>query len=376
MKLLVIHSAELENDKVSAVDLWRISRPIAELKKHVDWEITERAGLINEFDQYKAPEEFTDEELEKAAEELSQYDVVYGVYSKFMNPAIFSLMMVLKDRHGVKLAIDVDDNVFAINEDNLGWWMKMTHHQTFMLQQAIRSADYLITSSEILRKELAERNPNALIQVVPNYISADYKAGPPVNGTKVKIGYFGGASHFSDLHESGFLPALAKLMHENKNIIAESCGIPSEEYLPKARYTYNEGAKGHDWVNKIIPSLNYDIAVAPLLANDFNKCKTAIKWMEAAKIHAPLVASNVSPYKEVIRNKFDGLLVANDSTQWYDALKLLVDDEVKRKELAEAAEKRVNEKHMIENNWEPLKKALEKIHANNITSKQSIILQA
>lgn len=376
MKLLAIHNANDTPDKQNAVDLWRIWRPLREIAKRSDWEITEREHLIHEDDALVAPEAFTKEELEKAEAELKQYDVIYTSYSSILNPALFTLCKIMKDRHNVKLVIDVDDNVFAIEEENIGWWMKVTHQQTFFLQQIVRHADYLTTTTDRLKKELAKRNENAKIYVVPNFISEDYKAGPPVNGTKVKIGYFGGASHYSDLHETGFLPALEKLMHENKNVIAETCGIYAEDYLPKARYTYNEGARGHKWLTDIIPKLNYDICVAPLRPSSFTECKSVIKWMESAMIHAPLIASNVTPYKQVIRSGFDGVLVANDSGEWYKALKDLVDNEQKRRDIAKAAEGRVRDKYLIENNYNVLENALKEIYEDNQTKPQSIILQA
>ena len=40
--------------------------------------------------------------------------------------------------------------------------------------------------------------------------------------------------------------------------------------------------------------------VAPLLDSTFNKCKTAIKWLEACALGIPLFASRMLPYFETM----------------------------------------------------------------------------
>lgn len=376
MKLLSIHSANNPDSSVSQVDIWRVWRPLREMRKHLDWEITEAASIVPNIEDIKNAEEYTEEEMQRTVDFVKQFDVVYGSYTSFMNPAIFSLMLYVQDKHGVKFVMDVDDNVFSINEDNIGWWLKMGHEQTFHLQQVVKHCAYITTSTDILAKEIQKRNPKAVIKVVPNYISTDYKAPVPNNKDIVRIGYFGGASHYGDLHWTNCLKAIQKLMHENKNVHFVSAGIPIEDYLPTKRKHYDAGARGHAWVNEVVPRLNYDVAIAPLLDNPFNNCKTAIKWQEATMMHAPLVASNVSPYKQQIRSGNDGILVANDIDEWYKALKKLVEEPEYRKKLVSAARKRVDGM-LIEDNWETLSNALKEVHnANNKTSKQSIILQA
>lgn len=373
MKILALHSAFNDQKSQSQVDIWRIWRPMREIEKNTDWQVNHQPSIIRDIAKYTKKTEFTEEEMNKNAEHLKQYDMIYASYSTFLDPVMFTFAMVICKKYGIKLVLDVDDNVFGINEDNIGWWLKMDHEKTFYLQQMIKHAELMTVSTPILEKEIKKRNPNARTIVVPNFISHDYKADKPDNGKIIRIGYFGGASHYGDLHWTGVTEALQKLMHEYKNIHFESAGIPTEYYLPTMRKHYNPGARGHEWVEKIFPNLKYDISVAPLMDNEFNRCKTAIKWQEATMMHSPLIASNVSPYKEQIRNKFDGLLVANDSSEWYKALKTLVDDVEYRNTLVENAKHRIG---FIEDKWTVLKEALEVLHADHSAGKSSLILQA
>lgn len=369
MKILVITSWNNPDKAVHAVDLWRSGRPFRELRKHVDWEITERPTIMKFIEKYKAKKDFTEEELQKTVEDLAQYDVVFASYTAFMHGMVFALCKMVGEKYGTKFVLDVDDNMFAIKKDNIGWWLHMSHEKTWELQTIIRNAQYICTTNEKLANELRIRRkqPTSTTFVVPNYISTDYKSEPD-NHEGIRIGYFGGSSHFRDVHNTGVIDAVRQLMHENKNIRFTSCGMPVEHYLPKQRYAYNDGASGHAWINKIFPSLNYDIAIAPLTQDDFAECKSDIKWQESAMMKAAVVATRVRPYEAIIRDGIDGMLVNNTQEEWYNALKVLVDDEEKRRAMGQAAYDRVHKDMLIENNWQAYKKMFEEVAGENTTN--------
>jgi len=361
MKILVISSYHNPDKAVHAVDLWRSGRNIRELKKHVDWEIVERPTIMKHINKYKSMKDFTEEELEKTVKDLSQFDMVYASYTAYMNNMVFALCKLVEDKHGTKFIMDVDDNLFAIKKDNIGWWLHMTHESTWDLQTVVRNASYITTTNEHLAKELKKRLYHDNVYVIPNYISLDYK-NKPDNHEGVCIGYFGGSSHYHDLHQTGVVGAVRKLMHENKNIRFKSIGMPIEEYLPRKRYEYNGGVRGHAWVNDLWPSLNFDIALGPLTQDRFAKSKSNIKWQEASMMDACFVGTKVAPYSDTVRNGVDGFLVNNKQEEWYKVLKKLVEDEELRKSVAATAKKRVLDEFLIENNWNKTKDVLEKIY--------------
>lgn len=358
LKLLVITSYNNPDKAVHAVDLWRSGRNIRELKKNVDWEITERPTIMKHIAKYKTKKDFTEEELAKTVEDLAQYDIVYGSYTAFMNNMVFALCKLVEDKHKTKFILDVDDNMFAVKQDNIGWWMHMNHEKTWDLQTIILKAKYITTTNEKLANELRKRRGNTeTVTVVPNFISKDYKPKPDGHDY-IRIGYFGGSSHYEDLHKTGVIQAVEKLMHENKELRFVSIGMPVEDYLPKKRYQYNPGTRGHGWVRHIFPSMNFDIAIAPLTVDEFTECKSDIKWQESAMMKAAVVATRVRPYSETIKDGVDGILVNNTQKEWYEALKKLIDDEKLRKELGENAYKRVNKDFLIEDNWSVFKDAI------------------
>lgn len=359
MRLLALHNGE----NASAVDIWRILRPASVIKANTDWHITEQPAIIPAIDKYKSSDKFTEEEFAKAYEKLKGYNIIWASYSSFLNPFIFALCYMLHDKENVKLVVDVDDNVFSINPDNIGWWLRMSHEATHDVQTVVAKAPYITTSTEKLANELRKRRslPPDTVKVLPNYISRDYPVCKPDNKDIVKIGYFGGASHFYDTHKTGFDEALVKIMHEYKNVRAYSVGIPFEFYLPKSRYEYIEGKKGHGWYRELFGTLQFDISCAPLMQNAFNNGKSNIKWQESSMMGAAFVGSDLPPYAATVKNGEDGLLVRNTEEAWYEALKKLVEDETYRRKLADTAQARVLKEFMIDDHWQAIKEVLEGI---------------
>lgn len=359
MKILAIHTGNNEDQYIHAVDLWRVTRPMRELKKHVDWQIDERPTIMKHMEQYKEAKDFTEAELKKTVDDLKQYDIVFGSYTAFMNGMVYALCKMVSDKYGTKFIIDIDDDLFSINEDNVGWWRSMTHEKTHELQLIVRDNPYLTTTNEDLARKLRQRNPGKVF-ILPNYITEDYKAERPNNGDKVVIGYFGGASHFDDLNRTNAIQAIEKLMHEHKNVHFKSIGMPLVKYLPKARTSHVDGQRGKVWITDLIPSLQLDIAIAPLTKSIFNNSKSDIKWQESTLAGAAFIASNAPPYARTIKNGEDGILVGDDMSAWHNALEKLLDKK-ERDRLWTNANKRIREDFMIENKWQIYKEMFEAV---------------
>ena len=88
---------------------------------------------------------------------------------------------------------------------------------------------------------------------------------------------------------------------------------------------------------------NIDIGLCPLVDNQFNRNKSAIKWMEYSVVGAATIASNIPPYSTVIKHGETGLLVNDD--EWVEAMDMLIKDVKKRKQLAAKAFDDIYENH-------------------------------
>jgi hypothetical protein len=80
-----------------------------------------------------------------------------------------------------------------------------------------------------------------------------------------------------------------------------------------------------------------DINLAPLVAgNPFNESKSEIKFMEAALVRVPTLASRMDAFADAIRPGQTGLL-AGDAQEWQEALDFLVENSGARQAIGQAA---------------------------------------
>jgi glycosyltransferase involved in cell wall biosynthesis len=100
---------------------------------------------------------------------------------------------------------------------------------------------------------------------------------------------------------------------------------------------------------KILFSLHLDIGLAPLEDNEFNCCKSNIKWLEYSACTAAGIYSNLPPYKDILSGK-DGLLVGNSQKEWRDALEFLICNKKERIKMGHLARKRVMEEFTLNKN--------------------------
>jgi hypothetical protein len=82
--------------------------------------------------------------------------------------------------------------------------------------------------------------------------------------------------------------------------------------------------------------MDVDIFIAPLVDNLFNRCKSSIKYWEYSALGIGGVYSNLDPYARVITNGENGFL-ASTPEEWYQVLKLLIDNRDLRHNVAQSA---------------------------------------
>lgn len=84
-----------------------------------------------------------------------------------------------------------------------------------------------------------------------------------------------------------------------------------------------------------------DVALAPLeLGNIFCRAKSEIKFVEAAALGVPVVASDIDPFRDSMSKEHDGFLAANEK-EWEYALSLLIEQPERRSQMGENARRTV-----------------------------------
>jgi hypothetical protein len=99
------------------------------------------------------------------------------------------------------------------------------------------------------------------------------------------------------------------------------------------------------WLRQIV---TWDFALAPLVANEFNEAKSAIKFLEYAALGVPGIFSDVGEYSSTIEHGETGLLVASDRVQdWEQAIFELASNAPLRERLATNARRELLNKHLL-----------------------------
>lgn len=93
-----------------------------------------------------------------------------------------------------------------------------------------------------------------------------------------------------------------------------------------------------------------DIALLPLLDNEFNRCKSDLKFIECGGCGAAVLASPVV-YSKTIKDGENGLIF-QDKKDFAKKLKLLIDDKEKRYALATAAYNYVKNNRLLSQHYE------------------------
>ena len=193
-----------------------------------------------------------------------------------------------------------------------------------------------IKNVEVLENTFSDELFNVSNAVYNSKLSKDYKKD-------VIIGYPSG----SPTHDSDFktvVPVLERILSEFSNVKIHLIG---EINQPPEFERFSHQIVKKPFVHwAALPEVlaEMDINITPLRNNAFCNSKSAIKYIEAALVRVPTVASATKPYKKAIENGVTGF-VANDTKDWYKHLKFLIDNKEKRVEIGEAAFEDVKDKY-------------------------------
>ena len=220
----------------------------------------------------------------------------------------------------------------------------------FRMGKTLKLCDVAITTTEVLAQELKKYVPKVLIngnvasEQMFNLSKYALEGKARVkNKGEIIIGYFSGSiTHNSDIEM--IIPALIKILLEFKNVKLLFLG---EFDIPHNLQEFSSKIikkKFVDW--KKLPEfiVNVDINIAPIKENIFNAAKSENKWVEAALVKVPTVASNFGAFKQSIIHGKTGLLCSTIE-DWYKELKILVIDKNLRKTIADNAFKICKEKY-------------------------------
>ena len=317
---------------------------------------------------------------------LKQYDIIHyhrtlGAYEQM--PDLINKIKNL----GIVTIMDLDDH-----------WSPGSHHPAYVIIKNagldkkildnLRTAENITTTTEIFAKEIAKCNKN--VYVLPNAIDPKEKqfTPNPEPSDRIRIGWLGGSSHLHDLKLLEGVVGKIKTDGLMDKVQFVLCGYdlrgshttidevtkqqtqrpikPMESvwYLYEKIFTNNYTSISPEYRDFLLKFKNeeypnvknepyrrvwtqpistyasnynlFDISLAPIEENTFNKVKSQLKVIESGFHKKALIAQNFGPYQIDLTNavEFGGTINPNansilvDSAKnhkdWYKSIKKLV----------------------------------------------------
>lgn len=212
-----------------------------------------------------------------------------------------------------------------------------------LMQKTLKLCEGAITTTEAMAAELKKFVPEVyinrnlasdrMVQLSEEAYEMKQIAEPH---STIDIGYFSGnITHNQDFEM--ILPAIIKLMENYANVrlcLVGEITLPGELKQFEERVVIN---KRVNWEQ--LPELiaSVDINIAPLVDTLFNRAKSENKWVEAALVRVPTVASDTGAFARMIQDGKTGILCENTESAWFVGMESLVKDINYRKQIAQNA---------------------------------------
>lgn len=265
-----------------------------------------------------------------------------------ISPAVEQLIQNAH-KQGKKVYFDVDDLVIDTSyTDDLPVVKSMSEEEKEIFDDGVTRngktlalCDGAIATTERLAEELSKVVPTVFINrntassEMVELSDAARAAASREGSDEVIVGYFSGSmTHNADFME--VLPALVEALSERPCLRLKVVG---DLELPQELIPFSDRvirAERVDWhkLPELIASV--DINLAPIEPTLFNEAKSENKWVEAALVGVPTIASNFGAFAHAVRDGETGLLCSN-TQEWKDALLTLADDEGLRRQMGESA---------------------------------------
>lgn len=288
-------------------------------------------------------------------------DIILVQRNALLDPQSAQTIIAHCKEKNIGLVYEIDDDLSSANNKKE---TKRSYPKPVLeaIELMIRKADRVITSSRALQKQLEEKNTH--VCYVPNSLDEtiwlekqNSELIKPVRHHRddcVRILYMGTRTHIEDLQIVKKAYKKIKREYGDSVILEVVGGIPACMKTFGEVISPNGSNPGTDdylsFVSWIRNNNHWDFGIIPLTSTKFNRQKSYIKFLDYSALGLASICSDIEPYQEVVEDRRNGLLVANDTDSWYEAIKLLIEDVNLRHALAENALHDLHQKHLLQTN--------------------------
>jgi ADP-heptose:LPS heptosyltransferase/GT2 family glycosyltransferase len=217
--------------------------------------------------------------------------------------------------------------------------------QNELLETMLGQADWVVCATRELANRV--RMHNARLSILPTLVDFDVvQRSIPEPQSTVRIGVVVGGDTGTDrqLLENLLMQAVDRYGNQVRFvIIGDSAWLTSElrnlevKPLPEA-YT--------DYIDTL-QAASLDIALDPLSADDCNRARSNIRWLEYSALGLAGVYSEAPPYA-CVEHEVTGLKVRGEADAWLEAIDELISQPEKRREIAATAQAVVRREYSLE----------------------------
>ena len=243
------------------------------------------------------------------------------------------------------------------------------HHRT------MEACDAIMTSTQYLADQASKLGVDTFVHrngFSAEMLSLANKAheSPRSDDRKIVLGYASGTpTHNLDFQTIG--PTIQRILDENPRTTLWLIG-PIKLSKTWADYQSRIVHLPHvPW--RLLPAYlsRFDINLAPLVIdNPFAQSKSEIKWMEAALVRVPTIASGTSAFVSAIRRGTTGF-VASSESEWLDSITRLLGSPAKRQAMGSSAYDQVLQYYSPQARAQQLITIIEKVTGHSILMNRS-----
>ena len=244
------------------------------------------------------------------------YDILQFHNGLYKNQDEFTEILKYCKQRGIITVMDIDD-YWELNQEHPYYEGSLKINRPERLINNFKLVDYVTTTTQTLADRIKKYNKNVV--VFPNALD-DAFCVEKTKSDKTRFGFIMGNTHERDLQEfKGCTKLIPKNIldgiefvlcgYPNTKIIGyDSFGIPitkTEPYLsvwincekmiksgiPHYKRMYR---KDIDTYNQFYSDV--DVLLAPLASNEFNICKSELKFIEAGFTNTAIIVSDFGPY--------------------------------------------------------------------------------
>lgn len=242
---------------------------------------------------------------------------------------------IIQDCHtrGIPVVYHIDDNLLDL-PPSLGEEIVRRQGAAAEARRAmLQACDLVYASTAELARVLRGKFPGKpLVQG----IYASYRdAGEAPGAQEETIGYMGSKGHKEDLEM--IVPGLVRLMRERPRLRFETFGTiepPAALREFTGRVRHHSVQKAYTEFLGTLAGLGWQVGLAPLVDEPFNRCKAPTKFIEYTSCGIATVASDVIVYSQAIPAGA-GILAAG--ADWHGAIAGLLERPAERAAMLESA---------------------------------------